>query len=286
MGQFDGAHETVKFYHHLLSLPLKLLTALKIGPFGGENSISAVIEAVIVKQSGQEVTFELSKTEQTFVKMLSKQNEIPDEMVEYRELNHAVQREILKRWGTQKLGVVWIGAGVFTLAHPLLAERKPRDWHVWTDANPKVVANAESVFDEMKARGETVDLTYSVILPQDVDILNRTLALIAPDVDHIVIFSYGMSYVLTMEENHEWLSGLNLPDKDVSFAFNSPGEHLALLPGVMASFHNQRMFYCDSGHIDALFKDSFPNSEIVWEMPREKTRNNIWGTWLIHVPRS
>jgi len=285
MGQFDGAHETVKFYHHLLSLPLKLLTALKIGPFGGENSISAAVEAVIMIKKGEDVTFPLSKTEQSFVKMLVA-NDLPDAIMEYRELSYTVQREILKRWGTQKLGVVWIGAGVFSLENPLIAERKPRDWHVWTDASPRVVANAESAFEEIKTRGDSVGMVYSIMLPQDVEILNRTLALIAPDVEHIIIYSYGMTYALTLEENAQWLSRLNMPDVDVSFVFNSPGKHIQLLPGVIAAFYRQSMYYFETQHIDTLFKASFPNSEIVWEMSREQTRNNTWGTWLIHVPRS
>lgn len=277
------AKETVKVHHHILSAPLRLMSALNIGPFGGENSISAVIEAVIAKNMGETVTYSLSKTDQSFVNMLTGKD-IPDEMIEYRELNHAAQREILERWGAQKLGVIWIGAGVFTLLHPLIAERKPEDWHVWTDALPKVVADAEEVYQEMKARGDAVNLFYNIMLPKDVDRLNRTIDLVAPDVDHLVIFGYGVTYALTMQENYEWLSQLHLPDKGVSFVFNSPGASLPVLPGVMASFHRQRMVYYERSHIEALFKGTIPTSEIVWELPREETRNKLWGTWLIHAP--
>jgi hypothetical protein len=37
-------------------------------------------------------------------------------LVEYRTLNHAAQKEVLRRWITKLLGVIWLGGGVFTPA--------------------------------------------------------------------------------------------------------------------------------------------------------------------------
>ena len=41
--------DAVKWYHHLLALPLRGLSKMNVGPFGGENSISVVIETVLAK---------------------------------------------------------------------------------------------------------------------------------------------------------------------------------------------------------------------------------------------
>jgi len=127
--------DAVHWYHHLVATFLRGLSAVNIGPLGGENSISAVIEAILAAKKGEAVNFELSKSEQFFLKQFTK-TEPPDEVIENREINHEVQREILRRWGDHRLGVIWLGAGVFTLEHPLLSEHKQNDWHVWTDASP------------------------------------------------------------------------------------------------------------------------------------------------------
>jgi hypothetical protein len=282
--QLAEAPDTVKWYHHLLSLPLRAFSALNMGPLGGENSISAVIEAVLAKQKGQPVDFQLSKTDQFFAAQLTNRG-VPDEMIEYRELSHEAQREILRRWGGRRLGVIWLGAGVFTLEHPLLAERKPTDWHVWTDASPKVVADALKLFQAFQQQNELGNLAQNITLPQEVGPLNHIIQFIAAQVDHIIILGYGVTYALTVAENYQWLSRLDLPANiDVSFVFNSPGAAMPILPGVMASFHQQRMVYYTDEHVIALFHNALPHSEIVWQRPRKETRNKLWGTWLIHRP--
>lgn len=282
--QLVEAPDTIKWYHHVLSLPLRAFSALNVGPLGGENSISAVIEAVLARQKGQPVDFQLSKTDQFFAAQLTNSG-VPDEMIEYRELSHEAQQEILRRWGGRRLGVVWLGAGVFTLEHPLLAERKPADWHVWTDASPKVVADALQVFQQFQRQNELGNLAQNITLPQDISPLNQIIQFVGAQVDHIIIFGYGVTYALTVAENYEWLSRLNLPDGiEVSFVFNSPGAAIPLLPGVMASFHQQRMVCYQESHIASLFQQAVPHSEIIWQRPREETRNKLWATWLIHAP--
>ncbi len=275
------APNTISWYHQAAAAPLRAMASFNLGPLGGENSISAVIEAVLARKRGESIDYPLSKTDQFFVTRLASA-EVPDEMIEYRELNHEAQREILRRWSDQVMSVVWLGAGVFTLLHPLLAERKPQDWHVWTDANPKIVQSARAVFDEYRARGETYNLTYDITLPYDVGKLNNWLQLIAANTQHLVINGYGVTYALTMAENYEWLSRLELPAHvDVLFVFNSPGQSITFMPGLMAAFHQQRMVYYDHAAVQTLFAATLPGSDIVWEIPRSATRNGIWGTWLV-----
>lgn len=275
------APDTIKWYHHTVAVPLRLLSSLNLGPLGGENSIAAVIETVIAKKKGQAITFSLSKSDQFFVEQFTK-TEPPDEMIEYRELNHQAQEEIIRRWGDQRLGVIWLGAGVFTLEHPLLAERQQRDWHVWSDTSPRIVESALKRFNELRQHEQLGKLSRGITLPQDVAQLNQVIDFLAPNVSHIVIFGYGVTYALTAEENYQWLSRLRLPENlDVSFVFNSPGAAIPLLPGVMAAFHQQRMVYYDTSNISGLFAAAVPGSEIIWEIPREQTRNKLWGTWLI-----
>jgi hypothetical protein len=275
------ATDTVKWYHHILALPLRMMSALNVGPLGGDNSISAVIETVLIEKQGQTIDFKLSKSDRFFADLFAR-DDAPDEMIEYRELSHAAQLEIIHRWGDQRLGIIWIGAGVFTLTHPLLAERKQEDWHIWTDASPKVVASALKIFNEMRAKDKSGGFSYEVTLPQEVQKLNEMIRFLASYVSHIVIFGYGTSYVLTMEENYAWLSRLERPDGvNISFVFNSPGRRLPLLPGIMAAFHKQRMVYYERSDIEALFEAALPGCEIVWEKPKEQTRNKVWETWLI-----
>lgn len=284
MHELKSARETVQWYHHAAALPIKLLSAANIGPFGGENAISAVIEAVLLRKKGITPSFSLSKTDTFFMNMLTKQT-IPDAMIEYRELNHEAQQQIIERWGKKKMGVIWIGAGVFTLEHPLLAARKPADWHIWTDKLPKIVNEAQQTFNEIRQRSTDVGLSYTLTLPEEVDVLNRCINLIAAGLEHICIFSYGVTYALTVQENFQWLSKLRRPNNvDMSFVFNAPGSQLGLMPGMMAAFHNQRMQYYQRENIESLFDATIPGSRIVWEKPREQTRNKIWGTWIVHAP--
>jgi hypothetical protein len=248
---------------------------------GGENSISAVIEAVLAHKKGEAITFEMSKSDRFFMKQFTKQDP-PDEMVEYRELSHLVQKEILDRWGEERLGVIWIGAGVFTLEHPLLAEREVVDWQIWTDALPRVVESALYKYNKLQETQKTAKFFQNLVLPQDVGQLNSAIEFISPNVDRIIIFGYGVTYALTMDENYRWLSKLQLPsNKDVAFVFNGPGESIPLLPGVMAAFHDQRMVYYTRADIEALFQTAVPGSEVVWSKLRAETRNKLWETWLI-----
>jgi hypothetical protein len=120
------------------------------------------------------------------------------------------------------------------------------------------------------------------VLPRDVEELNEAIEFVAPNVDHLVIFGYGVTYALTIGENFDWLSRLKLPPmRDVSFVFNGPGDTLPFLPALMAAFHDQRMVYYTLADIIALFQAAVPGSEVIWTKPRSETRNKIWETWLI-----
>jgi hypothetical protein len=279
--QLPHTPDAVKWYHRAASTPLKALSAVNLGPLGGENSISAVIEAVLAHKKGESVTFEMSKSDRFFTEQFTKQ-EPPDEMIEYRELSHLVQNELLKRWGKKRLGIIWIGAGVFTLEHPLLAEGRQENWHVWTDALPRVVESALSKFDKLQENQKIGKLSQNIKLPQDIEELNKAIAFVAPNVDHLVIYGYGVTYALMMEENYRWLSQLILPSgQEVSFVFNGPGKTIPFFPALMAAFHNQRMVYYTLADIEALFQTAVPGSEVVWHKPRSETRNKMWETWLI-----
>lgn len=281
---FPLAQDSIRWYHKLAAAPLQLLAAANLGPLGGDNSISAVIEAVLLKKRGESVTFPLSKTDSFFVAQLTQQD-IPDEMIEYRELSHEVQREILRRRSGGHMVVIWLGAGVFTLEHPLLAEKRPFDWHIWTDASPKVVSSARELFDEMLQKGQSGNISNHVTLPEQVTRLNHLIELTTFEADQLVFMGYGVTYALTMAENQQWLQQLILPPgRKVSFVFNAPAATIPMLPGVMAAFHHQRMVHYERSHIEALCT-IIPNSKIVWEKPRETTRNKIWGTWLIEAER-
>ena len=276
--------DAVQWYHKAVAFPLSLLAARGLGPLGGENSISAVIEAVLAKKAGQPVDFELSKTDQFFVEQLASK-EIPDEMLEFRELSHEVQHEILKYWQGEVIDVIWLGAGIFTLSHPLLAQRKENAWHVWSDIEPRIVQDAAAVFDELKARGSESNIAYDIRLPDDVDRLNQWMAFMSSITRRLVIFGYGVTYALTMAENYRWLHQLELPEStDVLFVFNAPAEKIPLMPGIMAAFHKQRMMNYTSETVSALFAKTIPGSEIIWEKRRTDTRNGMWGTWLISAP--
>lgn len=276
------AQDSVHWYHKLVAAPLQLLAAADLGPLGGDNSISAVIEAVLMQKRGETITFPLSKTDTFFVKQLTEQT-IPDEMLEYRELNHEAQREILRRRGAGNMVVIWLGAGVFTLEHPLLAEKRPFDWHIWTDASPRVVSNAKQLFDEMLAKGQSGNISHHVTLPHHIDRLNHLIELTAFDTSELVIMGYGLTYALTMAENQSWLHQLAIPaGRKTSFVFNAPAAKIPMLPAIMAAFHEQRMVHYDRHHIEALFS-TMPTAKVVWEKPREATRNQMWATWLIEV---
>jgi hypothetical protein len=180
------------------------------------------------------------------------------------------------------LGVIWIGAGVFSLAHPLLAEREKTDWHIWTDALPRVIESALKRFNSLQERQQLGKVSQNITLPQDIRELNEAIRFVSPNVDHIVIFGYGVTYALTVEENYAWLSQLELPaDQDVSFVFNGPAEPLPVFPAIMAAFHDQKMVYYTHSDMQALFSAAVPGSEVVWHKPRAETRVKMWETWLI-----
>jgi hypothetical protein len=279
--QLPNTPDAIKWYHHLAATPLKGLAALNLGPLGGENSISSVIEAVLAHKRGEPVTFAMSKSDRFFTQQFTKQDP-PDEMIEYRELSHLAQEEILERWGETRLGVIWIGAGVFTLAHPLLAGDRQNDWHIWSDALPRVVESALHKFEALQEKQKIGKLSQNIELPQDIGQLNAAIQDLDTVVDHFVIFGYGVTYALTIEENYQWLSKLELPpSKNVSFVFNGPAEKIPFFPALMAAFHDQRMVYYNLSDIEALFQAAVPGSEVVWHKPRKETRNNMWETWLI-----
>ncbi len=274
----------VKWYHQLAALPMRALATLKIGPFKEEPSLSAIIEAILAAKRNEEVGYQLTGAERMFAKALTNRG-IPDEVIEYRELSHEVQREILNRWGKQRLGVIWIGAGVFTLSHPLLANSKPEDWHIWSDAHQRVVSAAQELYQKVKARSQQGELIAEIILPDDVQALNRSIALMEPDVDHIIIFGYGVTYALTYQENYQWLKYLALPEnKPASFVFNAPAKPIPFGAGITAATHRQRMMHYTREAIESLFRQTILGSKIIWEKPAEQTRTGAWETWLIHRP--
>ncbi|GAB4406707.1 MAG: hypothetical protein OHK0039_08580 [Bacteroidia bacterium] len=278
------AFDTIRWYHYAVASPLRLLASSQIGPLGGENSISAVIEGVLALQRGEQIDFELSKTDRFFVAQLTKSG-IPDSMTEYRELNHLVQEEVIRRRRSGRMGVIWLGAGVFTQLHPLLGRRQAEDWHVWTDKHPKVFRHAYHIFEEMQQRGDEHHISFEITLPEQIDRLNDWIRVMSSQIDQLVISAYGLFYALTPAENKAWLSRLKLPvGMPVSFTVNSPGSAITFLPGVMAAFHRQRMVYYDHAHIEAIFAETVPGSRVAWARLRPHTRNNLWGTWLVERP--
>lgn len=283
--QLPTVRNAVTWKFRWMTLPIRIMNQLNIGPFGGENSVSAVIEGLIASRNGTTIDFPLSKTEAFLISKMKDVEDI-DGILEYRELNHEAQQQVLDRWGHQTLGVIWIGAGVFTLAHPLLLHRKPDDWHIWTDANPKVMSNARTVFDEMRERGSHGNLSYDIMLPQDVDTLNRTISFLAHHgTQHICIFCYGVNYILTMQENVAWLSKLRLPDEiGVSFVFNGGDEHISPNAKFIAAVYRQPFYIYNRPEIDQLFRATVPRAEVVWERPRTQTPYKAWETWLIYRP--
>jgi len=46
--------------HRFMGTPIRLMSALNIGPFGGENSISSVIEALVLYKRGTPLNYELT----------------------------------------------------------------------------------------------------------------------------------------------------------------------------------------------------------------------------------
>ena len=274
------AVDTIAWYHHLLATPIKFLDLINLSPIGGENSISAVIEAVLARKKGIKLGFPLSKTDEFFVNQLTR-SAIPDPMIEYRELSHKAQEELLTYRGNESLGVIWLGAGVFTLAHPLIAQRRSHDWHLWSDKSPKIIQDAKEVFEETRPKHSTAPHTYEINLPEDIARLNEWIKIMKANVKRLVIFTYGVFYALTYEENVQWLKKLSLPaSMDVYFVMNSPGKKIPTLPGMMAAFHKQRMVYYNTESIQQLLDECIPNCELSWKIDREDTRNNTWGTWI------
>ena len=278
--------DAIRWHHHILALPLKGLSALNIGPLGGENSISVVIEAVLAARKGQKVDFSLSKTERFFLKMLTAPNGPPiDQLLDYRELNHRAQKQALNRWGNEKLGVIWLGGGVFTREHPLIAETKFGGWHIWSDANPKVIETDQEIFDKMRQQTGHYNAAFSITLPQEIHKLNANIRFLAKaGIKHILLQTYGMFYVLTKRENMEWLNQLERPTGvEMSFILNSMPQDIPLMPAVMAAFHNQRMVYYNRQTIEAMFAEALPGSKIIWEIPQEESKYGV-AVWLVHAP--
>ncbi|GEM_PF-2631650 len=284
--QTIATRDAIRWYHHALALPLKGLSALNLGPLGGENSISVIIEAILQAQRGETVDFPLSKTEQFFVRMLTGPNAPnPAPLLAYRQFNHRAQQEVLNRRGDHRLGVIWLGGGVFTLEHPLLQFARPDDWQIWTDANPKVVRTAQALFDEMQRRMNGQAQVQSLILPQDVAQLNEHIRFLAAQgVQEIVLQAFGMFYVLTGAENAAWLRQLERP-KGVTLRLivDAMSRTVDLMPAVMIAFHNQRMVYYERADIEALLRQTQPDGQIVWELPRsEQTYGQ--AVWLLELP--
>ncbi len=270
--------------HRLLAMPIQAMNALNIGPFGGENSVSAVIEALLHYKRGEPIDFELSKTERFLFERFKDHNDI-GELQEYRDLSVQAQEFVLEHRQENSLGVVWLGGGMITLEYPLIGKRKPDDIHVWTDAHPKVVGAAQSFFKEVTQHAAPHNLAYDITLPRDVDKLNRILNFLGnARVDQIVIMMYGVSYVMTIQENYEWMRQLELPPGiPVTMVFNSPQG--GALPGkLIAAVHDERMYAYNLPHIHALYGAAFPAHEVVWHKARTDTQSGMWETWVIDLP--
>ncbi|MEL7534521.1 MAG: hypothetical protein AAFN10_24660 [Bacteroidota bacterium] len=276
--------DTVKPLHKMSALPLKLLNSINIGPLGGDNAISVIIETVLAKKRGEEPEYDLSKTERFFVNQLAK-TDIPPQVVDYRAISIEAQEELLSRFGHETLGIIWIGAGVFTLAHPLMSKNQDNNWHIWTDSSPRVVHSALKAFSKMQNKNKVAKLSHTIELPQDGPRLNDWIRFLSDHVDRIIVMGYGVNYALTPAENHQWLqaidqSSLNLP---LHFVFNSPAEKIKFLPGLIAAFHNQRMVYYTRDDIERLFRASFPEARIAWEKKRSESDSKVWEAWIIDV---
>ncbi|MFK7924242.1 MAG: hypothetical protein AB8H47_19960 [Bacteroidia bacterium] len=206
-------------------------------------------------------------------------------MIEYRNLSIEAQNQLIEQYGDEKLGVIWIGAGVYSLTHPLLSHNPDNNWHIWTDSSPRVVHSALKAFSQMQDKGRAANLSHTVNLPEDGNRLNEWITFLSDHVDRIIIMGYGVTYALTPAENLTWMkqidrSKMNLP---LHIVFNSPGAKIDFLPGLMAAYHNQRMVYYSNEHVEDLFQKAFTNSQVSWHKARENTKTNIWGTWIVDV---
>jgi hypothetical protein len=276
------APNNIKWYHTVLSTPMRALAALNVGALGGEYSLSAVVGALIAAQHEQEIDYPLSKTETFYVKQL-KGRPLPDSMMEYGELNFAVQAEIVKRWGSKPLGVIWVGGDVFSPEYPLLAQRKPVDRHVWIDERPNVFKAVRPMFDEIRQSAPNLPTAFT--LPDGVAKLNECVDFLAEEgVQHVVIQGYGYFFTLTTDQNYAWLSQLHRPaNVELSFVFNAPGV-MPFVPAVMEAFRKRKIISYQKEHIAALFQKALPGSEIAWTLPKEETRGKTWSTWIVFAP--
>lgn len=279
--------DAIRWYHYALALPLKALTALKIGPLGGENSISVVIEAILIQKRGETADFPLSKTEEFFVRTLTSPNApSPEPLIAYRRFNHLAQEQVLERWGDQRLGVIWLGGGVFTLEHPFLRPERAADWQIWTDAHPKVVRTARAHYDDICNRSNGHGKIQNMLLPEDIDRLNQHIRFLAQNgVQHIVLQTFGLFYILTAQQNAEWLSQLERPKGvTISLIADAMSRHVELMPAVMIAFHEQRMIYYERSHVEELLRQTQPDARIVWELPRSPETFGQ-AVWLIEFPQ-
>jgi len=157
--------------------------------------------------------------------------------------------------------------------------------HIWTDASPKVIASAEAMFNDMRQRGKDSAVSYDVYLSDDIVKLNRIMQFLEKlNVEHIVINLYGMSYILSIEDNYRWMKDLYHPEgRKMSFIFNSMNHHMALPGKVVAGVHNQPVFNYQQKHVEALFDALYDNYEIVWYKLALETEFKILSTWVIEV---
>lgn len=283
--QLPHVKDNATFIYKLLGLPVQALTALNIGPFGGSMSVSALIEALLAYRKNETLQFELSKSEAFLFDKMKDMEEV-GELQEYREINLEAQEEVIKRWGTRKLGVIWLGGGMVTPHYPLFNHRQDINWHFWTDTHPRVVDTAHELFHKMREAGASAGLSYDVTLPQDIDKLNRIIDFaVRQNIEHLVLQMFGFIYVLTPKENYDWLSKLNLPKNlDVTFIINAPNEKLSTPARFAAATHNQRMMAYSKQDMQALFNATIPGCEFVWEATHENRTFKAWDGWVLHRP--
>jgi hypothetical protein len=263
--ELPDVKDNVYWYHKVMAVPVKVMTALGIGPFGGTLATSAILEKLIAHQKGEDIELELSKSETFVLAQIEKEDDL-SAILEYRDTNMQLQDETLRRWGDENLGVIWIGAGLITPHYPLFEKRKPNDWHFWTDKHPKVVKTAEDVFNEMRMAGASAGLSYDVFLPRDVEKINRIIQFaVDRGCTHLVFNCYGFIYALTPQENYEWLRQLKIPAGiDAIFIVNAPNERLLPVARRTAAIVDQRMMAYSKEDMKQLFKAAIPDAEHVW----------------------
>ncbi|MGF1506643.1 MAG: hypothetical protein ACFB51_16140 [Anaerolineae bacterium] len=275
----------IKPIHYFMVRPIQWMDRTSFGPFGGGFSISPIIEAAIQYLDGQEVTVPLTDTERFMFNRL-KDSPGTRQLIDYRGTQFAIQEKVLELYGDDDMGVIWIGAGIVSDRYPLISNRKPGDIHVWTDKKLRLVETAKPMFQEMKDRLSEIAVFQDLMLPDDIDTLNKTMHFFENiGIKHIIISLLGVMYAMTPEENYEWLRQLYVPPgTKLSFMLSSVSRTLSMPGKVSGAIDNQPAYHYDKADVEAIWKRGLGRGSVVHTIPR--TENVAWETWLYHVPAS